>query len=94
MTSSSGRHFNLFVGSKFCKDFVEGDWSGALKMLVRLKHIYIFLLHVFNEAFQLKAFLEDVMRLVFPWPVEIGSQFCPPEEKHVVLQLVAFLVFL
>ena len=73
---------------------MEGDWSGALKMLVGSKHIYIFLLHVFNEAFQLEVFLEDIMRFVLPWPVEIRSQFCLPEERHVVLQLVAFLVFL
>ena len=57
-------------------------------------YIYIFLLHVFNEAFQLKAFLEDIMRLVFPWLVEIRSQFHLPEERHVALQLMAFLVFL
>ena len=92
--SSGGRHFDLLVGSKFCKDFVKRDWSGVSKMLVGLKHIYIFLLHVFNEAFQLKAFLEDIMRLVFSLLVEIGSQFCPPEERHVALQLVVFLVFL
>ena len=73
---------------------MEEDWSGASKMLVGSKHIYIFLLHVFNDAFQLEAFLEDVMRLVFPWLVEIRSQFCLPEERHVVLQLVAFLIFL
>ena len=52
---------------------MEKDWSGASKMLVGSKHIYIFSLHVFNEAFQLEAFLKDIMRLVFPWPVEIGS---------------------
>ena len=52
---------------------MEGDGSGVSKMLVGLKHIYIFTLHVFNEAFQLEAFLEDIMRLVFPWPVEIRS---------------------
>ena len=63
-------------------------------MLVGLKHIYVFSLHVFNKAFQLKAFLEDIMRLVFPWPVEIGSQFCLLEERHVALQLVVFLVLL
>ena len=71
---------------------MEGDWSGASKMLVGSKHIYIFSLHVFNEAFQLKAFLEDVIRLVFSWLVEIRSQFCLPEERHVALQLVVFLV--
>ena len=32
-----------------------------------------YMLHVFNEAFQLEAFLKDIMRLVFPWPVEIRS---------------------
>ena len=84
----------LLVGLKFCKDFVERDWSGASKMLIESKHIYIFLLHVLNEAFQLKAFLEDIIRFVFPWPVEIRSQFHLPEEMHVALQLVAFLVFL
>ena len=42
---------------------MERKRSVASKMLVRLKHIYIFLLHVLNEAFQLKAFFEDVMRL-------------------------------
>ena len=73
---------------------MKRDWSGALKMLVGLKHICVFLLHVFNEAFQLEAFLEDVMRLVFPGLVEIRGQFCLPEERHEVLQLVAFLISL
>ena len=73
---------------------MERDWSGALKMLVGSKHIYIFSLHVFNEAFQLEAFLKDVMRFVFSWLVEIRSRFCLLEERHVALQLVVFLVFL
>ena len=73
---------------------MEGDGSGASKMLVGSKHIYIFVLHVFNEAFQLKAFLEDIMRLVYSGLMEIGGQFRLPEERHVALQLVAFLVFL
>ena len=73
---------------------MEGDGSGASKMLVRSKHIYIFALHVFNEAFQLEAFLEDVMRFVYSGSVEIGGRFRLPEERHAALQLVAFLVFL
>ena len=73
---------------------MEGDGSGASEMLVRLKHIYIFSLHVFNEAFQLEAFLEDIMRFVYSGSVEIGSRFCLSEERHVALQLMAFLVFL
>ena len=73
---------------------MEGYGSGASKMLVWSKHIYIFSLHVFNEAFQLEAFLEDIMRPVFAGSVEIGSRFRLSEERHVVLQLVAFLVFL
>ena len=71
---------------------MEGDGSGVSKMLVGSKHI--FMLHVFNEAFQLKAFLEDIMRLVYSGSMEIGSRFRLPEERHEVLQLVAFLVFL
>ena len=64
------------------------EWG--IKNVGRVKaYIYI---HVFNEAFQLEAFLKDVMRLVFPWLVEIRSRFCLPEERHVVLQLVAFLM--
>ena len=63
-------------------------------MLVGSKHIYIFSLHVFNEAFQLEAFLEDIMSLVFFLSVEIGGRFHLPEERHVVLQLVVFLIFL
>ena len=73
---------------------MEGDGSGASKMLVRSKHIYIFTLHVFNEVFQLEAFLEDIMRLVYSGSVEIGGRFRLPEERHAALQLVAFLVFL
>ena len=73
---------------------MEGEGSGASKMLVGSKHIYIFVLHVFNEAFQLEAFLEDIMRLVYSGSMEIGGRFCLPEERHVALQLVAFLVFL
>ena len=73
---------------------MERDGSGASKMLVGSKHIYIFSLHVFNEAFQLEAFLEDIMRLVYLGSVEIGSRFRLSEERHVALQLVAFLVFL
>ena len=53
-------------------------------MLVGSKHIYIFVLHVFNEAFQLQAFLEDIMRPIFTWSVEIGSRFRLSEERHVV----------
>ena len=52
---------------------MERNGSGALKMLVGSKHIYVFTLHVFNEAFQLKAFLEDIMRPIFSGSVEIGS---------------------
>ena len=63
-------------------------------MLVGSKHIYIFVLHVFNEAFQLEAFLKDIMRLVYSGLMEIGGRFRLPEERHVALQLVAFLVFL
>ena len=73
---------------------MKRDRNGASKMLVGSEHIYILLLHVFNEAFQLKAFLEDIMRLVFFLSVEIGGRFHFSEERHVVLQLVAFLVFL
>ena len=73
---------------------MEGDGSGASKMLVGSKHIYILVLHVFNEAFQLEAFLEDIMRLVYSGSMEIGGRFHLPEERHVALQLVAFLVFL
>ena len=63
---------------------MEGDGSGVSEMLVRSKHIYIFSLHVFNEAFQLEAFLEDIMRLVYSGLVEIRCRFCLPEERHVV----------
>ena len=73
---------------------MEGNGSGALKMLAGLKHIYIFMLYVFNEAFQLEAFLEDIMRLIFSGLVEIESQFHLPEERHEVLQLVACLILL
>ena len=73
---------------------MEGEGSGESKMLVRSKHIYIFALHVFNEAFQLEAFLEDIMRFVYSGSVEIRGRFRLPEERHVALQLVAFLVFL
>ena len=52
---------------------MEGNGSGASKMLVGSKHIYIFMLHVFNEAFQLEAFLEDIMRLVYLGSMEIGG---------------------
>ena len=62
---------------------MERDGSGASKMLIGLKHIYIFTLHVFNEAFQLEAFLEDIMRLVYSGLVEIGCQFRLPKERHV-----------
>ena len=65
-----------------------------LKMLVGLKHIYVFLLHVFNEAFQLKAFLEDIMRFVFPWLVEIGSRACLPEERHAMQKQRQTMVFI
>ena len=73
---------------------MERNGSGVSKMLVRSKHIYIFTLHVFNEAFQLEAFFKDIMRSVILGSVEIGSRFCFPEERHKVLQLVVFLVFL
>ena len=73
---------------------MEGDGSGVSKMLVRSKHIYIFSLHVFNEVFQLEAFLEDIMRSVYSGSVEIGGRFRLSEERHVALQLVVFLVFL
>ena len=73
---------------------MERNGSGASKMLVGSKHIYIFMLHVFNEAFQPEAFLEDIMRPIFSGSVEIRSRFHLPEERHEVLQLVAFLVFL
>ena len=63
---------------------MERDGSGASEMLVGLKHIYIFTLHVFNEAFQLEAFLEDIMRLVYSGLVEIGCRFRLLEERHVV----------
>ena len=62
---------------------MKEEGSGASKMLVGSKHIYIFTLHVFNEAFQLEAFLEDIMRLVYSGLVEIGCRFCLPEERHV-----------
>ena len=61
---------------------MEGDGSGASKVLVWSKHIYIFMLHVFNEAFQLEAFLEDIMRLVYSGLMEIGGRLCLPEERH------------
>ena len=73
---------------------MEGDGSGASKVLVWSKHMCVFTLHVFNEAFQLEAFFEDIMRPVYSGSVEIGCQFRLPEERHAVLQLVAFLVFL
>ena len=74
---------------------MKRDRSGASKMLVGSEHVYILLLHVFNEAFQLEAFLKDIMRLVFFFLlVEIGGRFCFSEERCVVLQLVAFLLFL
>ena len=41
------------------------------------------MLHVFNEAFQLEAFLKDIMRLVYLGSMEIGGQFRLPEERHV-----------
>ena len=63
---------------------MKRNGSRASKMLVGLKHIYIFSLHVFNEAFQLEAFLKDIMRPVFSGSVEIGSQFHLSEERHVV----------
>ena len=63
---------------------MKRDGSGALKMLVGSKHIYIFTLCVFNEAFQLEAFLEDIMRFVYSGLVEIGCRFYLPEERHVV----------
>ena len=63
---------------------MEGDGSGASKMLVGSEHIYIFTLHVFNEAFQLKAFLEDIMRFVYLGLVKIGCRFCLPKERHVI----------
>ena len=62
---------------------MERDGSGASEMLVGSKHIYIFMLHVFNEAFQLEAVLEDIMRLVYSGLVEIGCRFCLFEERHV-----------
>ena len=52
---------------------MEGDGSGVSKMLVGSKHIYTFTLHVFNEAFQLEALLEDIMRLVYSGSMEIGG---------------------
>ena len=66
---------------------MERDRSGALKMLVGLEHIYIFLLHIFNkafqlEAFQLEAFLKDIVRLVFSWLVEIRGRLHSSEERH------------
>ena len=72
---------------------MKGDGSGALEMLVGSKHIYIFVLHVFNEAFQLEAFLEDIMRLVYSGLVEIGVDFVFLKKGMSFLQLVAFLVF-
>ena len=62
---------------------MERDGSGASKVLVWSKHIYIFALHVFNEAFQLKAFLKDIMRLVYSGSMEIGGRFRLLEERHV-----------
>ena len=41
------------------------------------------MLHVFNEAFQLEAFLEDIMRLVYSGLMEIGGRFHLSEERHV-----------
>ena len=74
---------------------MEGDGSGVSKVLVGSKHIYIFTLHVFNEAFQLEAFLKDIMRSVYLGLVEIGCQFRLPEKRHgAFLQLVVFLVFI
>ena len=70
---------------------MEGDGSGASKMLVGLKHIYIFALHVFNEAFQLEAFLKDIMRLVYSGSMEIGGQFHLPEERHVAFTIGGIL---
>ena len=94
LVGSDKRHIGLFVSFEVCEDFVERDWSGASKMLVGLEHIYIFSLHVFNEIFQLEAFLKDISRLGFFLLVKIGGRFCFSEERHVVLQLVVFLVFL
>ena len=70
---------------------MERDGSGASEMLVGSKHIYIFTLHVFNEAFQLEAFLEDIMRLVYLGLVEIGCRFRLPEERHVVFTVGGIL---
>ena len=70
---------------------MKGDGSGASEMLVRSKHIYIFTLHVFNEAFQLEAFLEDIIRLVYSGSVEIGGRFRLPEERHVAFTVGGIL---
>ena len=70
---------------------MEGDGSGASKMLVGSKHIYIFALHVFNEAFQLEAFLEDIMRLVYSGSMEIGGRFHLPEERQVAFTIGGIL---
>ena len=70
---------------------MEGDGSGASKVLVWSKHIYIFTLHVFNEAFQLEAFLEDIMRLVYSGLMEIGGRFRLPEERHVAFTVGGIL---
>ena len=70
---------------------MEGDGSGASKMLVGSKHIYIFMLHVFNEALQLEAFLEGIMRPVYSGSMEIGGQFRLPEERHVAFTIGGIL---
>ena len=70
---------------------MEGDGSGASKVLVWSKHIYIFTLHVFNEVFQLEAFLEDIMRLVYSGLVEIGCRFHLPEERHITFTVGGIL---
>ena len=82
----------LRVLLRFCRG--REEWGVKNVDRVEAYIQFIFSLHVFNEVFQLEAFLKDIMRFVFPWLVEIGSQFCLPEERHVALQLLAFLVFL
>ena len=70
---------------------MEGDGIGASKVLVWSKHVCVFTLHVFNEAFQLEAFLEDIMRFVYSWSMEIGGRFHLPEERHVAFTVGGIL---
>jgi hypothetical protein len=62
---------------------VKRKRSGALKKLVWSKHIYVFLVHVFYEAFYFQTLLKVVPGYrVFS--AEIWSRFGSSKERHVV----------